>query len=139
MANTKTDERTAAAAGRGPKSLAQSATVTKSDVARRAYDRYLARDREHGHDVDDWLQGERDLRAEYPEMPGLRLKPEQVQRLSGVEWTMCQRVLDSLQDAKFLTARSDGHHARLTDEADALRPQPAKADLRTEQHVVKTS
>jgi Protein of unknown function (DUF2934) len=103
MATTKTDERTAAAAGRAPKS-AQPATVTNSDVARRAYDFYLARACDHGHDVDDWLQAERDLRAEHLEMPGLRLKPEQVQRLWGVERTMCQRVLDSLVDAKFLHA-----------------------------------
>jgi Protein of unknown function (DUF2934) len=61
MATTKTDKRTAAAAGRAPTSLAHPATVTNNDVARRAYDRYLARDREHGHDVNDWVQAERDL------------------------------------------------------------------------------
>ena len=36
--------------------------VTEYDIARRAYERYLARDREDGHDVDDWLQAERELR-----------------------------------------------------------------------------
>ena len=36
--------------------------VTESDVARRAYDLYLARGGEHGHDLDDWLQAERELR-----------------------------------------------------------------------------
>jgi DUF2934 family protein len=138
MAKTKTDERTAAAAGRAPKSLPQPAT-TNSDVAHRAYDLYLARACDHGHDVDDWLQAERDLRAEYLEMPGLRLKPEQVQRLWGVERTMCQRVLDSLVEAKFLCARSDGHDARLTDGADMPRPQPAKADLRTDPRAQQTS
>jgi hypothetical protein len=35
--------------------------VTQSDIARRAYDLFLARDGEHGHDVDDWLQAERKL------------------------------------------------------------------------------
>jgi hypothetical protein len=39
-----------------------SATVTDDDVARRAYDLYLIRGREHGHDVEDWLQAERELR-----------------------------------------------------------------------------
>jgi hypothetical protein len=39
------------------------ANVTTHDIARRAYDFYLARGREHGHDVDDWLQAERDLRG----------------------------------------------------------------------------
>lgn len=39
-----------------------SVNVTEHDIARRAYDLYLARDREHGHDVDDWFQAERELR-----------------------------------------------------------------------------
>ena len=41
----------------------QSAPVTDVDVARRAYDLYLARGTEPGHDVEDWLQAERDLRG----------------------------------------------------------------------------
>jgi hypothetical protein len=36
--------------------------VTEHDIARRAYDLYLARDHQHGHDLDDWLQAERELR-----------------------------------------------------------------------------
>ena len=40
----------------------QSAPVKDSEVARRAYDLYLARGCEHGHDLDDWLQAEHDLR-----------------------------------------------------------------------------
>ena len=35
------------------------------------------------------------IRAEYLEMPGLCLTSEQVQRLCGVERTICQLVLDS--------------------------------------------
>ena len=38
------------------------ANVTQHDIARRAYDLYLARDHQHGHDLDDWLQAERELR-----------------------------------------------------------------------------
>ena len=37
--------------------------VTDADVARRAYDVYLARGQEDGHDVEDWLQAERELRG----------------------------------------------------------------------------
>jgi hypothetical protein len=66
------------------------------------------------------------IRAEYLEMPGLRLKAKQVQRLCGIEQTMCQLVLDSLVDEKFLDAKSDGHYARLT---DGHHPHPAKATL----------
>ncbi len=36
--------------------------VTESDVARRAYELYCDRGREDGHDVDDWLNAERELR-----------------------------------------------------------------------------
>lgn len=64
MARSRTKhEAVASAADRSPKSLAQPATVTGSDIARRAYDLYLARGREDGHDVDDWLQAERELRG----------------------------------------------------------------------------
>jgi hypothetical protein len=45
---------------------ARSATMTDRDIARRAHDLYLARGCEHGHDVDDWLQAERDLRTTRP-------------------------------------------------------------------------
>jgi hypothetical protein len=40
-------------------------------------------------------------------MPGRRLKPEQVQRLCGIEQTICQLVLESLVDAKFLYQTRD--------------------------------
>ena len=39
------------------------ASATDADVARRAYDLDLARGGEPGHDVEDWLQTERDLRG----------------------------------------------------------------------------
>jgi hypothetical protein len=49
---------------RAPESLAQPATVTHRDVARRAYDLYLARGCEHGHDANDWARAERELRSD---------------------------------------------------------------------------
>lgn len=64
MPKAKTHERAAAADDRGRQSLTQPATVPKSDIARRAYDLYLARGREDGHDVDDWLQSERELHGD---------------------------------------------------------------------------
>ena len=78
------------------------------------------------------------LRAEFLEMPGLRLQPEQVQRLCGFERMTCQLVLDSLVDEKLLCVKSDGAYARLTDgEISDLRA--AKADLRTDRRATKTS
>jgi hypothetical protein len=68
------------------------------------------------------------LRAEYLEMPGLQLRPEQVQRFCGIEQAICQVVLDALVASKFLCLRTDGRYARLT-EGYISSPRPAKADL----------
>jgi Protein of unknown function (DUF2934) len=38
--------------------------ITKDNVARRAYELFLARGRAEGHDVEDWLEAERQLEAE---------------------------------------------------------------------------
>jgi hypothetical protein len=50
------------------------------------------------------------LRAEYREMPGMQLKLEQVQRLCGIEPSLCKEALDALVDAKFLRVKSDGSY-----------------------------
>jgi hypothetical protein len=70
------------------------------------------------------------IRAEYLEMPGLRLTLEQAQRLCGVERAPCQKALDALVGEEFLWVTADGHHARRTDDS-IRRPYPAKADLET--------
>ena len=62
--------------------------------------------------IDDVLNR---LRAEFLEMPGMRLTREQVQRLCGVELEPCQTVLDSLVDAEFLCVSANGEYARATD------------------------
>jgi hypothetical protein len=54
------------------------------------------------------------VRAEYMEMPGLRLTLAQAQRLCGVERALCQAVLDALVGEKFLCVKSDGQYGRLT-------------------------
>jgi hypothetical protein len=48
------------------------------------------------------------LRAEYREMPGMRLKLEQVQRLCGIEQPVCKWALEALVQAKFLRLGPDG-------------------------------
>jgi hypothetical protein len=55
------------------------------------------------------------IRAEYLEMPGLRLRAEQVQRLCGIEQRVCRLVLDTLVDAQFLSVNPDGQYGRSTD------------------------
>ena len=68
------------------------------------------------------------LRAEFLEMPGLRLTSGQVQRLCGVEKTLCQLGLDSLVATKFLYVKSDGLYARTTD-GEVSHPRMARASL----------
>jgi hypothetical protein len=52
------------------------------------------------------------LRAEYQEMPGLRLTPGQIQRLCGVEGTVCKAALDRLTEEKFLSVTENGAYGR---------------------------
>ena len=55
---------TLSTAGDAAQRTASRLPITDSaDVARRAYDLYLARGRTDGHDVEDWLQAERELRV----------------------------------------------------------------------------
>jgi len=70
------------------------------------------------------------LRGEYLEMPGLKLRIDQVQRLCGIEQQMCKPVLDALVKAGFLCLKSDGTYVRLTEGSSSL-PRPAKAALRS--------
>ena len=78
------------------------------------------------------------IRAEYLEMPGLRLTLAQVQRLCGIERTICQRVLDTLVETRFLYLKADRTYARLTD-GEIPYPRAAKAALRPGQPFVKAS
>lgn len=68
------------------------------------------------------------IRAEHLEMPGMRLTIRRVQRLFGIEQTLCTTVLDALVDARFLCVKANGAYAHLTD-GEVVRPRPAKADL----------
>jgi hypothetical protein len=78
------------------------------------------------------------IRAEYLEMPGLRLTLDQAQPLCGVERALCKMVLDALVAEKFLHVKADGAFARLT-EGVISRPRSAKADLGTEWRVTTAS
>jgi hypothetical protein len=78
------------------------------------------------------------LRAEFLEMPGLRLKADQVQRLCGIERTICGLVLDALVEANFLCATPDGHYARVSD-GYVARPRPAKVAMNVDVRTSKAS
>lgn len=66
------------------------------------------------------------IRAEYIEMPGLSLKPEQVQRLCGVDRGLCVRALEALVESGFLSRRADGAYGCFHN-PDISRARPAKA------------
>ena len=62
MARARKNPRAAAAqTDQSPTSPAQALTGNGGDIARRAYELYLARGCDAGHDVEDWLQAEREL------------------------------------------------------------------------------
>jgi len=52
------------------------------------------------------------VRAEFIEMPGLRLRVEQAQRLWNLERGTCEMVLASLVESKFLTQLPDHGYSR---------------------------
>jgi hypothetical protein len=64
------------------------------------------------------------VRAEYMEMPGLRLTAEQVQRLCGIERMVCQIVLDGLVAARFLRVEPDGRYSRVMERSVPSRRPP---------------
>jgi hypothetical protein len=47
------------------------------------------------------------VRAEYREMPGLRLTPRQAQRLWNLDSITCEAILDLLESTRFLRRTSD--------------------------------
>ena len=62
-------------------------------------------------------------------MPGLRLTPEQAERLCGLDHQTCADVLAILVLEKFLICAADGRYARLTDGSVAAPLRMAKVDL----------
>jgi hypothetical protein len=44
-------------------------TISHEAIARRAYERFVARGYQHGHDREDWLAAEADLRVELERSP----------------------------------------------------------------------
>jgi hypothetical protein len=55
--------------------------------------------------VSEWLQR---IRAEYQEMPGLTLKKEQMQKLWGLDASVCDALVDALVAARVLRRTAGG-------------------------------
>ncbi len=64
----------------------------------------------------------RRVRGEYLEMPGLKLTTTQASRLWGLDRHTCQRLLDTLVDARFLIRGPAGSYSLLHDATEHLLP-----------------
>jgi hypothetical protein len=70
------------------------------------------------------------IRGEYLEMPGMRLTPQQVQRLSGIELSVCTLVLDDLVRRNFLRTDAEGAYVRLIGDGDRREELTKASSLR---------
>jgi len=71
------------------------------------------------------IQDVRDrLRSEFMEMPGLQLTAQQVERLCGIESSVCRLVLNVLVETHFLSLGQDGRYTRVTQERVAPPRRP---------------
>ena len=73
-------------------------------------------------------------RQEYLEMPGMRLTPQQLQRLCGIGPSLCDAVLESMVAARFLMVRPDGTYVRASD--GLPQPRMIKAAARHQHRAV---
>ena len=64
------------------------------------------------------------FRAEYREMPGLRLTPSQAARLFGVDEAMARAVLDDLRRASLLRLSRDGLYTSISERTDDMETHP---------------
>jgi len=70
------------------------------------------------------------IRSEYLEMPGRRLTPRQLQRLCGIGPSLCDAVLETMLESRFLAVRPDGTYVR----ASEGLPQPRMVKAASRQH-----
>lgn len=61
-ATPKPDRRKSTKGAAAAAITAAAATITDAEIAQRAFEVYCARGGQHGRDLDDWLQAERELR-----------------------------------------------------------------------------
>ncbi len=67
--------------------------VPREEIAARAYERYRSRGGENGHDLDDWLEAEREVGAEGAVLPlGTRLALGAVRLCLIVGGLACERA-----------------------------------------------
>ena len=72
--------------------------------------------------IEDVLQR---VQGEFAEMPGLCLTAAQAQRLWGLDRYLCDRLLEALVKAKFLSQRRDGSFIRVDGGPKRMAPRSA--------------
>jgi hypothetical protein len=72
--------------------------------------------------IEDVLQR---VQGEFGEMPGLCLTAAQAQRLWGLDRDVCDKLLDALVKARFLSQRRDGTFIRVDDGPKCVAPRSA--------------
>jgi hypothetical protein len=79
------------------------------------------------------------VRAEFLDMPGMHLTPEQVERLSGAERATCKVVLDDLLRSGFFCVAADGSYCRVsamsTSHSRSVGAESAAAERQRPEHV----
>ena len=75
------------------------------------------------------------FRAEYLDM----LKREQVQELRSLEGTVCERVLNTMVETRFLYLKAKDTFTRLTECANGPRRDPANATIAADHRSPKAS
>jgi hypothetical protein len=72
--------------------------------------------------IEDVLQR---VQGEFVEMPGLCLTAAQAQRLWGLDRDVCDKLLEALVDARFLSRRRDGSFIRVDGGPKRVAPRSA--------------
>jgi hypothetical protein len=72
--------------------------------------------------IEDVLQR---IQGEFVEMPGLCLTAAQAQRLWGLDRESCDKLLEALVAANFLSQRRDGSFIRVDDGPKRMAPRSA--------------
>lgn len=71
------------------------------------------------------------IRAEFCEMPGMRLTSRQAQRLWSLDQETCRTVLDNLVNSGFLVRSGQDTYTRLMSGAETSRLRMAKSSAGT--------
>jgi Protein of unknown function (DUF2934) len=88
---------------------------TSEEIAKRAYAIYLSRGAEHGHDVNDWLQAEAQLKRQFAKTPtfsGLQIGPLTITAVATESVKSVTKPTTQIHSASRRSARKAMTHAK---------------------------